>query len=235
MPNKEEIQEVYSSDLNEAKCSGVRYLQYRISSNGTQKLLMWLCPRIYERLSFTMKTTPTPRLGGGVDYSSSTIFVSVGNTASALHKDPSHTLLLCVCGVRAVWVADPHAFEVGPGCVDDGSGITVLPNAKNPALGAAWEVDGRTRWRFELEAGDAVFIPRAWWHAVKAVSEGGAVAIALEVSTSMRTPCLHVHVGYRNPPQGWTSAKKVEQLLASCLAMPSRPNRVLPPSLPTVV
>ena len=34
------------------------------------------------------------------------------------------------------------------------------------------EVEGPDGWEAELESGDALFIPKGWWHSVKGVGEG---------------------------------------------------------------
>ena len=159
-----------------------------------------------------------------MESASSTIFVSRGPSVSKLHYDPSHTLLFCVCGVRHVFVAANSVYDSTKGS-GDGAGIVAMPSSYNPASGAQFVADNKNTWHITLVAGDAVYIPYMFWHAIRAGKEGG-VAIAFEVHCKARTVMHHVGVGIRENKGGWASARQVESLLNACTSREPRVQRL---------
>jgi hypothetical protein len=107
-----------------------------------------------------------------------------------LHTDPDNNLFVQLCGRKQLRVINP---VVGAGVVPDGGGGGVVVGGTRRKVGLAeedfvgaereridaivWgdgsELDGYSA---ELHAGDAVFIPRGWWHAVRGVEEEGVAA-----------------------------------------------------------
>lgn len=145
---------------------------------------------------------------------SAVLLVSIGISTSPLHRDPQGTLLVGLCGVRHVWVAHPDAFTAGKGA-DAADGITTLPDEDNPALGAAWE--GPNKHKFVLRAGDVIYIPVLWWHAVQSECRStGSMAVAFECSARHEAVPFKVEgVGPTCSIQGWTSARKLLGMLVN--------------------
>jgi hypothetical protein len=86
------------------------------------------------------------------------LFVAVGRTQTQLHRDTFPNLYLCLSGHRTWELAHPASspqLEHSPGSV---SAVDPPP----PSVRRA---------RVTLRAGDAIFVPRGWWHRVDAVGE----------------------------------------------------------------
>ena len=132
-------------------------------------------------------------------------------------------MLANISGTRKVWVADRDA--VSPRVARDERGGTIFldldcdPSINELAVCAANGV----KWTgpVVLQAGDAIYIPRGFWHCL--LSEAGAVAVPIEiVSVESGDPQPHVirHAGARTDrarAQRWGSAASVLELWAPAL------------------
>lgn len=147
---------------------------------------------------------------------SAVILISTGVSETELHRDPSGSLLVCVCGNRRVWAATPKAFTLGRGSEEEG-GVCYLSDEFNPIRGALWEGPGK--YTFDMSAGDAVYIPVGWWHAVavSSLSNTGSIAVTFECTSSQRDAVVHkvIGVGRTNSFASWTSAKKLLTMLVA--------------------
>jgi hypothetical protein len=135
---------------------------------------------------------------------------------SSLHRDPDDSLIVCIAGQRSIWVAAPAAF--GDRVIrkwlggDKLTGVVCLPDEYDPALPGpqANEVEWT---QFTLSAGDVLFIPRGWWHSVRAVQ--GSIALAVETrkdSVAAWIPTKFTNVGRTRNRCGWRSAARCMQL-----------------------
>jgi hypothetical protein len=102
------------------------------------------------------------------------LFVSASESNSTTHFDETPSVLVCLCGTRTVWLAP---FEVAERCgLRHRAGYRHLLSfdpsaAKKPH--PAWKC-------VVLHEGQGVFIPKRWWHLVRA-SEG-SIGMSLEVT-----------------------------------------------------
>ena len=131
-------------------------------------------------------------------------FVSLNATDSAVHCDSDDGLLLVVCGERVVSWAPPAAVTPAVD-MDSGDGVRYAQeNTAWPPLGAT---------TVTLRAGDAVLLPRGWWHRV--TGSPGSVGISLDVVTSSREqPRVWRRAGLTRPRGGWSSARALMMLVS---------------------
>ena len=116
-------------------------------------------------------------------------------SSSGPHRDGTDTLLLVVSGRRTVWYAPTSKDDIldRDAVLTFTNGPPFLPSRLDPSLHATSEMEG-VRWCSEpvtLEAGDAMWIRRGWWHCVR--SEADSVAVPIEVHSDMvsgTTPCV---------------------------------------------
>jgi hypothetical protein len=86
------------------------------------------------------------------------IFLTVGRSQTQLHRDTFANLYLCLSGWRIWELAHPAVspqLQRSPGSV---SALDRLPSSMKLS-------------RVTLRAGDAIFVPRGWWHRVEAVGD----------------------------------------------------------------
>ena len=99
--------------------------------------------------------------------------------AAVMHTDAPDSMLLCLGGTKQVALLPPAApGKLGvPTC-----GSTKLTAAYDPWLDAT-AIDAGVCREVSLSAGDALYIPSGWWHAVR--SSKDAVALAMPVSSQL--------------------------------------------------
>jgi hypothetical protein len=126
--------------------------------------------------------------GGGI--------ITTGNkkSSSGPHRDETDTLLLNVSLIRTVWYAKPSDNDTTErdSSQDYNGAPSYLPSRLDPSLHPTSNMSG-VRWSppVTLNAGDAMWIRRGWWHCI--ASEAGAVAVPLEVQHNVvagDTPCV---------------------------------------------
>jgi hypothetical protein len=116
-------------------------------------------------------------------------------STSGPHRDATDSILLVANGRRTVYFAPSRPDDTAErdGILTVEGGPSFLPAWLDPCLHSTAGMTG-VRWRREpvvLECGDAMWIPRGWWHCVR--SEADSVGVPLEVgpdSVSGATPCV---------------------------------------------
>jgi hypothetical protein len=116
-------------------------------------------------------------------------------STSGPHRDESDSILLVACGQRTVYFAPSRPDDTADrdDTLTGAGGPPFLPARLDPCLHSTVGMTG-VRWCSEpavLECGDAMWIPRGWWHCVR--SEAGSVAVPIEVekdSVSGAGPCV---------------------------------------------
>ena len=179
------------------------YVQFHIAADCIQAMLGWIAPGFLEKtaVSVARKTTRAvepPRSASAL------VFVSTTATDSATHCDTDDGLLLVVCGERTVTWAPPRT--VTPAVDRDcGDGV------RYPCEDTAWPPAGSTT--VVLRAGDAVLLPRGWWHRVSGAP--GSVGVSVDVvSGSRASPHVWRRAGLTRARAGWSSARALLKLLA---------------------
>ena len=133
---------------------------------------------------------PTPELvlkAGKGDVYDSSIWLGEAPTYTPLHRDPNPNLFVMLAGKKVVRLFKP---EVGRGIfakVQETIGGTasatmrgeeMMQGAEKEALEhEVWNSDAQNvsrfaAWEATLDFGDALFIPKGWWHSVKSVGHG---------------------------------------------------------------
>lgn len=131
---------------------------------------------------------PTPELvlrAGKGDVYDSSIWLGQAPTYTPLHKDPNPNLFVQLAGRKLVRLYAPKAGNrifsevqemIGGRGTASMRGEEMMHGEERKALEkAVWgdeEDQARDGWEAELESGDALFIPKGWWHSVKGVGEG---------------------------------------------------------------
>ena len=102
-------------------------------------------------------------------------------SSSSPHRDGEDSLLLAVSGQRLVWFCPPSGVDAKvPVTQPAASGPVYLPCAYDPSKHPPASMVG-VQWRepIVLQAGDAVWIQRGWWHCIEA--DAGSVGLPVEV------------------------------------------------------
>ena len=148
------------------------------------------------------------------------------------HTDPLITilhLLAALGGLAAAacwsWAAAPASFsERALRKSESGgelTGVVLLPDEYDPALSGPRS--NEVEWRqFTLNAGDVLYIPRGWWHSVRAIQ--GSIGLAIETRHSSGAawkPTKFANVGRTRNRRGWRSAARCMLLLAAAAASSS--------------
>ncbi|KAH7375280.1 hypothetical protein B0T11DRAFT_303511 [Plectosphaerella cucumerina] len=129
----------------------------------------------------------TPRLvrevGKGDVYSSS-IWIGLEPTFTSLHRDPNPNLFLQLLNGKTVRLMPPRIGEqlyrevqtrLGRAGSSRIRGLEMMDGPERVMLSAAvWGSDAPSDCvEAELDAGDALFIPKGWWHSVKSTHRDG--------------------------------------------------------------
>jgi hypothetical protein len=160
------------------------------------------------------------------------VIVTTARSSSDPHMDGEDTLLFNVSGRRRVWFAPPNAARQDVPRSSSNGGTTYLDTTCDPSIHSRAECAANgVQWSepVDLEAGDAIYIRRGWWHCL--LSEAGGVAIPIEIVSAEgagKGTCVYRHVGTCKPSgrcsdrtvarrAEWGSAASVLQLWAPAL------------------
>ena len=130
---------------------------------------------------------PTPELvlktGKGDVYDSS-IWLGQAPTYTPLHRDPNPNLFVQLAGRKVVRLYEPRAGNAVFSKVQEAIGGSASATMRGEEMMQGQEKellekevwsDGEDTmggaWQAELETGDALFIPKGWWHSVKGLGE----------------------------------------------------------------
>ena len=86
-------------------------------------------------------------------------FISADESHSLTHRDTTASMLYVTSGSKSVWIAPPTATKMYQQSARDPNFLTVNPH-KAMKDSNEWQ-------HFKLNAGDAIQIPRGWWHNIK--------------------------------------------------------------------
>jgi hypothetical protein len=131
---------------------------------------------------------PTPELvltAGKGDVYDSSIWLGQAPTYTPLHKDPNPNLFVQLAGRKCVRLYAPKAGNrifsevqemIGGSGTASMRGEEMMQGEERRVLEkVVWgdeRDEGPEGWEAELESGDALFIPKGWWHSVKGLGEG---------------------------------------------------------------
>lgn len=131
---------------------------------------------------------PTPELvlkAGKGDVYDSSIWLGQAPTYTPLHKDPNPNLFVQLAGRKCVRLYAPKAGNrvfsevqemIGGRGTASMRGEEMMQGEERRVLEkVVWGdegEEGREGWDAELDSGDALFIPKGWWHSIKGMGEG---------------------------------------------------------------
>jgi hypothetical protein len=104
------------------------------------------------------------------------VWIGPANTVSDMHTDPDDNLLCQVCGTKRVLLLPPEAavfLDPHDGMMSNTA--TVDPREERVATTAARF--GMPLVEAVMSRGDALFIPRGWWHHVQSLSKSASVSL----------------------------------------------------------
>jgi hypothetical protein len=131
---------------------------------------------------------PTPELvlkAGKGDIYDSSIWMGQAPTYTPLHRDPNPNLFVQLAGKKVVRLYEPRAGNAVFSKVQEAIGRSgsatmrgeeMMQGREKELLEEEVWSDGEDTiggaWQAELNAGDALFIPKGWWHSVKGLGDG---------------------------------------------------------------
>lgn len=138
-----------------------------------------------QRLRDDVPTPEIVRRAGKGDVYDTSIWLGQAPTYTPLHRDPNPNLFVQLAGRKIVRLMKPQAGNAVFARVQEkiGGAGNALMRGEEMMQGEEKRVleeevwgDGREAqelmWQAELEGGDALHIPKGWWHSIKGVGEG---------------------------------------------------------------
>lgn len=131
---------------------------------------------------------PTPELvlkAGKGDVYDSSMWLGQAPTYTPLHRDPNPNLFVQLAGRKIVRLYEPRAGNavfskvqemIGGSASATMRGEEMMQGQEKELLEQEVWSDGEDTmggaWQAELDVGDALFIPKGWWHSVKGLGDG---------------------------------------------------------------
>jgi lysine-specific demethylase 8 len=119
---------------------------------------------------------PTPTYCAAAPWQSGNLWIGAAGTVAPLHRDLADNLHVVVRGAKRLTLVSPsHSTRLSPNGLLDPfpNGCRVDP--EQPDLEAFPRLRGVTLLRADLAPGDALYIPRRWWHHVRTLETSIAV------------------------------------------------------------
>ncbi|KAK7248526.1 tRNAPhe (7-(3-amino-3-carboxypropyl)wyosine37-C2)-hydroxylase [Aureococcus anophagefferens] len=105
-------------------------------------------------------------------------YVGGGRAATPLHFDPAENLLVVVSGAKDVLLFHPADTPFLYPCGDRNAGsVYSTVDAFAPDLAAHPDFARAAPVRLAVRAGDVLYLPCGWWHAVAAAADGPTVSV----------------------------------------------------------
>lgn len=178
------------------------------NSENVFRINLYLAQCSIASLPFNLqRDLPLPALcgvGRGDIYDSS-IWLGLAPTFTPLHKDPNPNLFVQMAGQKQVRIFEPRLGlamfaearrMVGSSASSSIRGDEMMHGEERNVLDdLVWHTDthpeGYDSFEAHVESGDAIFIPKGWWHSLKSVGSGinGSVCLLLHFNTSI---CLSI-------------------------------------------
>lgn len=128
---------------------------------------------------------PTPdivQFTGRGDVYDSNVWIGMSPTYTPLHKDPNPNLFVQLAGRKIVRLCEPSVgfemFQAAQMRVHGSAstafrGPEMMQGEEKEALEEiVWGTNSENQLETQLEPGDAIFIPKGWWHSIKGVGNG---------------------------------------------------------------
>ena len=149
---------------------------------------------------------PTPTIVHSTergDVYDANVWIGIPPTYTPLHKDPNPNLFVQLAGRKIVRLYEPDVgremFEAAQMQVQ-GSASAVFRgsemmqgNEKEVLEDMVWGKHRDHQLEAQLESGDAIFIPKGWWHSIKGVGKGLTASVDSEIVMPVLKTCLHSH------------------------------------------
>lgn len=138
-----------------------------------------------EKLRDDLETPEVVLRAGRGDIYSSSIWLGTQPTYTPLHRDPNPNLFCQLFGIKSVKLMHPSMgqalfYKVQAKIGQQGNShvrtTDMMQGAEREALHhAVWESPDEQERIYEVEVhpGDALFIPKGWWHSIKSIGPGG--------------------------------------------------------------
>jgi len=137
-------------------------------------------------LQADVETPELVRWAGRGDVYGSSIWLGLEPTYTPWHRDPNPNMFYQLCSAKTIRLAPPGPGEdifrqvqarLGTSGSSRIRGEEMMQGQERIALDEAiWGLDapGFVR-ESELQAGDALFVPKGWWHSVKSIGSAGRI------------------------------------------------------------
>ena len=188
--------------------SEASFLIISVGSGHAKPMLDFIAPGLLERCG-------SLRAKNGADHHSE-VWLSISHQhVSPAHRDFEHGLLVAISGCRTVYLAPPERFADSESR-DSSDPDSLLSQRYDPFTSP----ESHHLWLdpITLKAGDALLIPRLYWHSIG--SEKGAIAVGVDVCGDVDgaqvTPKVFMRATFTEPVRGWSSAKRLMRLWQTC-------------------
>ena len=152
-----------------------------------------------QQLRDDVPVPPLVTAAGRGDIYAVNLWIGLPPTYTPLHRDPNPNLFVQLVGTKTVRLLDPVAgkriFADVQATLDGQDGLPQNYLGPEMMWGASkarheaqiWSypvplVQGEVIYEAQLEGGDALFIPKGWWHSIKGTGEGVTASVSLNAA-----------------------------------------------------